>query len=49
MDGHTHLSFTLAAALGGAVGRLAVKLVKAKADRVIDGFFERFTAEVVNG
>ncbi|TWA82325.1 hypothetical protein FBZ83_10711 [Azospirillum brasilense] len=49
VDGHTQLSFTLAAALGGAVGRLAVKLVKAKADRVIDGFFERFTTEVLNG
>ncbi|MBP2312036.1 CoxG family protein [Azospirillum soli] len=47
VEGHTHLSYTLAAALGGAVGRLAVKLVQAKADRVINGFFERFTAEIV--
>ena len=47
VEGHTHLSFTLAAALGGAVGRMAVKLVQAKADRVINGFFERFTAEIV--
>ena len=46
VEGHTQLSYTLAAALGGAVGRLAVKLVRAKADRVIDGFFERFTAEI---
>lgn len=46
VEGHTHLSYTLAAALGGAVGRLAVKLVQAKADRVINGFFERFTAEI---
>ncbi len=47
VEGHTHLTYTLAAALGGAVGRLAVKLVQAKADRVIGGFFERFTAEVL--
>ena len=46
VEGHTRLSYTLAAALGGAVGRMAVKLVQSKADRVIDGFFERFTAEI---
>ncbi|WP_207458096.1 carbon monoxide dehydrogenase subunit G [Azospirillum sp. SYSU D00513] len=45
-DGHTHLSYTLEAALGGAVGRMAVKLVQAKADRVITAFFERFSAEI---
>ncbi|AWK86727.1 CoxG family protein [Azospirillum thermophilum] len=47
VDGHTLLSYTLAAALGGAVGRLAVKLVQAKSDRVIGAFFERFTAEIL--
>lgn len=46
VEGHTHLTYTLAAALGGAVGRLAVKLVQSKADRVIGGFFERFAAEL---
>lgn len=47
VEGHTHLTYTLAAALGGAVGRMAVKLVRDKADRVINGFFERFTAEIL--
>lgn len=44
---HTHLTYTLAAALGGAVGRLAVTLIQAKSDRVIGAFFERFTAEIL--
>lgn len=45
--GHTELSFTLSAALGGAVGRLAIRLVKDKADRVIARFFDRFTADLL--
>ena len=45
-DGRTHLTYSLNVALGGAVGRLAVKLVQAKTDRVIAAFFDRFAAEV---
>ena len=45
-DGRTLLTYSLSVALGGAVGRLAVKLVQAKTDRVLAGFFERFAAEI---
>ncbi|MBP2297908.1 CoxG family protein [Azospirillum picis] len=48
-DGHTLLNYSLSVALGGAVGRLAVKLVQAKTDRVLAAFFERFTAELADG
>lgn len=48
-DGHTELHFTLHAAFGGAVGRLAATLVRGKADRLIDGFFERFQQEIGAG
>ncbi|PWC33129.1 carbon monoxide dehydrogenase subunit G [Azospirillum sp. TSO35-2] len=45
-DGHTVLTYSLTVALGDAVGRLAVKLVQAKTDRVLAAFFERFAAEI---
>lgn len=45
-DGRTRLTYSLSVALGGAVGRLAVKLVQAKTDRVLAGFFERFAEEI---
>lgn len=44
--GRTLLTYSLTVALGGAVGRLAVKLVQAKTDRVLAAFFERFAAEI---
>ena len=45
-EGRTLLTYRLTVALGGAVGRLAVKLVRAKTDRVLAAFFERFAAEI---
>ena len=44
--GRTLLTYSLTVALGGAVGRLAVKLVQAKTDRVLAAFFERFAEEI---
>lgn len=43
LAGHTLLSYRLTAEIGGRVGQMAAKLVRAKAQSHIDRFFERFT------